>query len=311
LIDDLLDVTRITRGKIEMHHAAIDVHRLARDAVQILQKDVLEKQIELAVDLSAPNHYVWADPVRIQQVFWNLLNNAVKFTPKGGRIAIRSSNDGGQFVFEISDTGIGIEPERQSRIFEAFHQGERSITRQFGGLGLGLTISKTLLDLHGGKISVHSEGKDRGTTFQVFLNLLREPVVASAAEASGDITPLRGLRLLLVDDHADTRAVLSRLLTKFGHQTTTADSAQSALKLFEGDRFDVLISDIGLPDGNGYDLVREAKRRQSLKAVALSGFGTEADVRRSLEAGFDYHVTKPVDIDGLRLLLQKLTKRKK
>ena len=311
LIDDLLDVTRITRGKIEMHHAAIDVHRLSHDAVLILQKDILEKQIDLAIDLSAANHYIWADPVRIQQVFWNLLNNAVKFTPKGGRIAIRSSNDGGQFVFEISDTGIGIEPERQSRIFEAFHQGQRSITRQFGGLGLGLTISKTLLDLHGGTISVHSEGKDKGTTFRVCLDLLREPLVAPADEAGRDVTTSRSLRLLLVDDHADTRAVLSRVLTKFGHQMTTADSAQGALKRLESDRFDVLISDIGLPDGNGYDLVREAKRRQSLKAVALSGFGTEEDVRRSLEAGFDYHVTKPVDINGLRSLLQKLTKGKK
>jgi PAS domain S-box-containing protein len=311
LIDDLLDVTRITRGKIEVHHATVDVHRLANDAVQIMEKDILEKQIELAIDLSAPNHHIWADPVRIQQVFWNLLNNAVKFTPKGGDIAIRSSNDGGQFVFEISDTGIGIEPERQSRIFEAFHQGERSITRRFGGLGLGLTISKTLLDLHGGTITVHSQGKDRGTTFRVFLDLLREPLVAPADEAGRDVTTSRSLRLLLVDDHSDTRAVLSRLLTRFGHQMTTSDSAQGALKLLESDRFDVLISDIGLPDGNGYDLVREAKRRQSLKAVALSGFGTEADVRRSLEAGFDYHVTKPVDINGLRSLLQKLTKRKK
>jgi PAS domain S-box-containing protein len=311
LIDDLLDVTRITRGKIEMHHAAIDVHRLLDNAVQIAQKDILEKQIKLALDLSAINHYIWADPVRIQQVFWNLLNNAVKFTPQGGRIAIRSTNEGGQFVFEINDTGIGIEPERQSHIFEAFDQGERSITRQFGGLGLGLTISKTLLDLHGGTISVQSEGKDRGTTFRVFLDLLREPLVPSTDEVGGDVTTWRSLRLLLVDDHLDTRGVLSRLLTKCGHEVATADSAQGALKLLETDRFDALISDIGLPDGNGYNLVREAKQRQSLKTVALSGFGTEEDVRRSLEAGFDYHVTKPVDFNGLRSLLQKITKAEK
>lgn len=311
LIDDLLDVTRISRGKIEMHHEVVDVHRLLHNAVQIAQKDMLEKQIEFALNLGATNHHIWADPVRIQQVFWNLLNNAVKFTPKGGRIAIRSSNEGGQFVFEISDTGIGIEPERQRRIFEAFDQGERSITRQFGGLGLGLTISKTLLDLHGGTISVQSEGKDRGTTFRVFLHLLREPLVASTEETGGDLTTSRSLRLLLVDDHFDTRGVLSRLLTRCGHEVATADSAQGALKLLESGRFDALISDIGLPDGNGYNLVREAKRRQPLKAVALSGFGTEEDVRRSLEAGFDYHVTKPVDLNGLRSLLQKITKGKR
>ena len=311
LIDDLLDVTRITRGKIEMHHAAIDVHRLLNDAVQIVQNDMADKQIHLTIDLGAPDHYIWADPVRIQQVFWNLLNNAVKFTPKSGRIAIRSSNERGQFVFEITDTGIGIEPERQSRIFEAFDQGARSITRKFGGLGLGLTISKTLLDLHGGTITIHSEGRNRGTTFRVFLDLLREPVVASTDEAAGDAPPWRSLRLLLVDDHSDTRGVLSRLLSKCGHKIVTADSAQGALKLLENEQFDVLISDIGLPDDDGYDLVRQAKQRQPLKAVALSGFGTEEDVGRSLEAGFEYHVTKPVDFDALCSLLQEITKGKR
>lgn len=308
LIDDLLDVTRITRGKIEMHHEAVDVHRLVHTAVQIAQKDILEKQIELAIDLRATDHHIWADAVRIQQVFWNLLNNAVKFTPKGGRITVRSSNEGGRFVFEISDTGIGIEAERQSRIFEAFDQGELSITREFGGLGLGLTISKTLLDLHGGSITVQSEGKNRGTTFRVFLDLLREPLVVSTDGADGDTTATSSLHLLLVDDHADTRLVLSRLLTKCGHEVTTTDSEQGALKLLESGRFDALISDIGLPDGDGYDLVREAKRGQPLSAIALSGYGTEEDVRRSLEAGFDYHLTKPVDLNGLRSLLQKIAK---
>jgi two-component system, chemotaxis family, CheB/CheR fusion protein len=308
LIDDLLDVTRITRGKIEMHHEAVDVHRLLHNAVQIAQNDMREKEIELAINLRATNHHIWADPVRIQQVFWNLLNNAVKFTPKGGRITIRSSNEGGQFVFEIIDTGIGIEAERQGRIFEAFDQGEPSTTRQFGGLGLGLTISKTLLDLHGGTISVQSEGKNRGTTFRVFLDLLREPLVVSTDGADGDVAPSRRLHLLLVDDHGDTRHVLSRLLTKCGHEVATTDSEQGALKLLESGRFDALISDIGLPDGDGYNLVREAKRRQPLRAIALSGFGTEEDGRRSLEAGFDYHLTKPVDLNGLRSLLQKVAK---
>jgi PAS domain S-box-containing protein len=304
LIDDLLDVTRISRGKIEIHHAAIDVHRLLQNAIQIAQNDILEKQIELTIELNATDHYIWADSVRIQQVFWNLLNNAVKFTPKGGRIAIRSSNEVGQFVFEIRDSGIGIEPERQRRIFEAFHQGERSITRRFGGLGLGLTISKTLLDLHGGTITVASAGPNLGTTFRVFLDLLHEPRMASVDHPAGDATTVPGLRVLLVDDHLDTRSVLSRLLAKCGHEVTTADSVQGALQLLEDNRFDTLISDIGLPDDNGYTLVREAKRRQPLKAIALSGFGMESDVRRSLEAGFDHHVTKPVDFNRLRQLLR-------
>ena len=307
LIDDLLDVTRITRGKIEMYYEAVDVHRLLRNAVKIAQKDLLEKQIEFAIELHATNHHIWADPVRIQQVFWNLLTNAVKFTPTGGRITIRSFNEGKQFVIEVNDTGIGIEPERQSQIFEAFEQGERSITRQFGGLGLGLTISKTLLDLHGGKISVQSEGKNRGTTFRVFLQVLREPSVISTAALDGDTAVTKRLRLLLVDDHADTRHVLTRLLTKSGHEVASSDSAQGALELLKTGRFDALISDIGLPDGSGYELVREAKCRQSLKCVALSGFGTEEDVRRSSEAGFDFHLTKPIDFPDLQSLLQKIS----
>ena len=306
LIDDLLDVTRIARGKLEMHHEAVDAHCLVQTAVQIAQKDMLEKQIELVTDLRAIQHYVWADPVRIQQVFWNLLNNAVKFTPKRGRITIRSSNDEGRFVFEIADTGIGIEPERQGRIFEAFDQGERSITREFGGLGLGLTISKTLLDLHGGTISVQSDGKNRGTSFKVMLDLLHGPLIASTDAVAGAVTEFKSLRVLIVDDHADTRHILARLLGKCGHEVSTVESMQGALKLLDAERFDALISDIGLPDGNGHELVREAKQRQPLKGIALSGFGMEADVRRAIAAGFDYHLTKPVDFQNLRSLLQKI-----
>jgi CheY-like chemotaxis protein len=169
-----------------------------------------------------------------------------------------------------------------------------------------LTISKALLDLHGGTISVESEGKNQGTTFRVFLGFLPEPVTAPRGEVSNGVRTSKSLRLLLVDDHADTRGVLSRLLTKSGHDVVTADCAQKAVEFLESRQFDALISDIGLPVVNGYDLVRAAKRKQPLKAVALSGFGTDADIQRSLEAGFDYHVTKPIDFDGLRLLLQKI-----
>jgi len=306
LIDDLLDVTRITRGKIEVHHEVVDVHSLLQNAVKIVETDVSRKQIELTLDLGATNFHIWADPVRIQQVFWNLINNAVKFTPDNGRISIRSFNQGKQFVFEIRDTGIGIEPERQASIYEPFHQGERSITRRFGGLGLGLTISKTLLDLHGGTMSVESAGKDQGTTFRVFLELLHQPVLTTADKDPGRTTTPKSLRLLLVDDHADTRTVLSRLLNKSGHEVVTADSVEKALELLDSRQFDALISDIGLPISSGHDLVRETKRRQSLKAIALSGFGMDDDVQRSLDAGFDYHLTKPINFQDLQSVLEKL-----
>jgi PAS domain S-box-containing protein len=307
LIDDLLDLTRITRGKLELHPETVDAHRLLHNALTIVHEDIVRKELEVATDLVAQDHHISADPIRIQQVFWNLLNNAVKFTPQRGKITIRTSNDGGRFVFEITDTGIGIEPEHQARIFRAFEQGEVSIIRQFGGLGLGLTISQTLLKLHGGTISVHSDGKNRGASFRVTLDVVQETTVPSIKATNGDIAIARNLRLLLVDDHADTRRILSRLLGRCGHEVSSADCGQSALKLMETERFDALISDIGLPDSSGYELVREAKRRQPMQGIALSGFGMEEDVRRSLEAGFDYHLTKPVEFQELRALLQKIT----
>ena len=306
LIDDLLDLTRITRGKLLLHPEAVDAHRLVENALTIVHEDIARKGLDVVTDLGAQEHHLWADPIRIQQVFWNLLNNAVKFTPQGGRITIRTSNDEGRFACEITDTGVGIEPEHQARIFNAFEQGEVSTVRQFGGLGLGLAISQTLLKLHAGTINVQSEGKNHGARFTVTLDVLHGPVVASPKATNGDFAIASSLRLLLVDDHADTRRILSRLLGKCGHEVSTADCGQSALKLMETERFDALISDIGLPDTSGYELVREAKRRQPVQGIALSGFGMEEDVRRSLEAGFDYHLTKPVEFQELRALLQKI-----
>jgi PAS domain S-box-containing protein len=306
LIDDLLDITRITRGKIELRREAVDAHRLLRNALQIAHNDMLEKQLDLVTDLRANNHHVWADPVRIQQVFWNLTTNAAKFTPKAGRITTRSWNEEGRFAFEITDTGIGIEAEQQDRIFKAFEQGERSITRQFGGLGLGLTISKTLVDLHGGTLSVQSQGKNLGATFRVMLDVVAAPVATPTTSSNGDVGTEKSLNILIVDDDADTRRILSRLLSKCGYEVAAVDCVQGALKLLEKDHFDTLISDISLPDSSGYELVREVKQRQWLTSVALSGFGTEEDVRRSVEAGFDYHLTKPVNFQDLRSLLRKI-----
>jgi PAS domain S-box-containing protein len=307
LIDDLLDVTRIARGKIELCRETVDGHSLLRDALEITRRGMREKQIELKMQLDATNHYVSADPVRIRQVLWNILNNAVKFTNPGGRITVRTFDEKKRLGIEINDTGIGIEAEKQHDIFDAFEQGERSITRQFGGLGLGLAISKTLVDLHGGKISVESKGKDRGATFRVILNAVVAPAIAASTSNGGEPGKERSLQVLIVDDHADTREILSRLLTRCGHKVATVDCAHGALNFLDSRRFDALISDIGLPDSTGYELVRQAKQRQPVKGIALSGFGTEQDVRRSREAGFDYHLTKPVTFQDLRKLLQKIT----
>jgi signal transduction histidine kinase/CheY-like chemotaxis protein len=307
LIDDLLDLTRITRGKIELHLEAVDAHDLLRKTLEIVHEDVRQKQLDLVSDLAAPDHHVRADRVRLQQVFWNLLSNAVKFTARGGRITVRSRNDGGHFTLEVTDTGVGIEPELQSRIFKAFEQGERSIARQFGGLGLGLTISKTLLDLQGGTISVRSEGKNHGASFDVTFQVVAAPELKSREGSARAGTIPEGLDLLLVDDHAQTLHVLSRLLRKRGHKVSTADSVKSALHLLDRARFDALISDIGLPDGNGCDVMRAAKQRQELRGIAVSGFGMDDDIRRSKEAGFEHHLTKPVDLNDLETCLGQIT----
>ena len=306
LIDDLLDLTRISSGKIPLRREHVDAHTLFGTALQIARADMLAKEIEFVMDLAASDHYVDADPVRIQQVFWNLLNNAVKFTDRGGRITVRSSNNDGRFILEITDTGIGIEPEQQDRIFEAFEQGGRSTTRQFGGLGLGLAISKKLMDLHGGLLTVQSEGKGRGSSFRATLDAVAKPSLESVSAASERAGSTRKLNLLLVDDHADTRLILGRLLEKSGHKVSRANCAADAIKLLEQERFDALISDIGLPDRSGYELISEAKQRQTLQGIALSGYGMEEDVSRSLGAGFDYHLTKPIDFHELQSLLARI-----
>ena len=307
LIDDLLDLTRIARGKIELQLEAVNVHALLQDTVDIVREDVAFKELKVATDFRAGAHHVHADSVRIHQVFWNLLNNAVKFTPDGGSITLRTWNDEtGRCVIAISDTGIGIEADHQARIFNAFEQGERTITRRFGGLGLGLAISKTLVELHGGTIAVESQGSGRGATFCVTLAALEAPEIESKKSVSGNGASPVSLQVLIVDDHAETLRVLSALLSKRGHKVATAVSLQRALEILENGQFDVLISDIGLPDGDGNELIRAAKERQTLKGIALSGFGMEDDRRNSKESGFDYHLTKPIEFQKLENVLREI-----
>lgn len=307
LIDDLLDFTRIMRGKIELHFEVVDAHRVVREIVEVVGDDIIEKELDVKISLTAKEHHIWVDPVRIRQVFWNLVRNAAKFTPSRGHINIRSLNDEqGRFQLEVSDTGIGIEPKEQSQVFNAFKQESPSITRQFGGLGLGLTISKSLIDLHHGTIAVESAGKNRGALFRIVLGAVHEDEITNERPA-GDAGVPKSLRLLLVEDHDDTRRTLSRLLSRCGHKVSSTDHAESALKLLDSKRFDAVVSDIGLPDRSGYELIALAKQRHQLKGIALSGFGMEEDVRRSFAAGFDYHLTKPVDFRNLRTLLNEIT----
>ncbi len=306
LIDDLLDLTRATRGKLDLHFDRVDAHLIAHEALQIAQADIAEKNLTISSQLDAAHHYIWADPIRIQQVFCNLINNAVKFTPSGGKIDIRTSNDErNHFEFEVTDTGVGIAPDQQRSLFKPFEQGERAITRQFGGLGLGLAIAKHLVDLHDGLITVQSRGRSCGATFKITLDAVSERVGETGVSARVPSKPNKGLRILLVEDHADTRRTLSRLLNHFGHDISVADCTQTAIDIVGTKQFDVVLSDIGLPDGSGYDVISQAKRTQSLKGVALTGFGSDEDIRRGKEAGFDFHLTKPVDFHELRSVLDQ------
>jgi PAS domain S-box-containing protein len=307
LIDDLLDLTRISRGKIELRFDRVDAHAVIREALDIARDDIAGKSLRLSTALDAKDHHIWADRIRIEQVFWNLVTNAVKFTPEEGRIEIRTSNDKrNHFEFEITDTGIGIETARQRSLFKPFEQADASVTRQFGGLGLGLAISKHVVDLHDGAITVHSRGRSHGTTFKVQLDLLADNVGKSGVSARVPGKPAKALRILLVEDHGDTRRTLCRLLKHFGHDISEADCTERALEIVRSKAFDVILSDIGLPDGSGYDVISQAKQKQRLKGVAITGFGTDEDIRRGREAGFDFHLTKPVDFHELRSVLEQV-----
>ena len=257
LIDDLLDLTRVSRGKVELHLSALDLHTTLWHVLQICDGDIRDKQLRLTVELNAADRQVLGDAARLQQVLWNLLKNAVKFTPPGGRITLGTSNPTpGQLAVTVSDSGMGIDEQVLPRLFSAFEQGRKQITRQFGGLGLGLAISKGLVDLHHGTLTAQSDGPGKGATFTLCLPALggaaeSAPVAATSDPAGSD---LAGCRILLVEDHVDSAKLMTRLLEHYGFEVWTADSFTSAQQAARSDRFDLLISDIGLPDGSGLDL---------------------------------------------------------
>lgn len=310
LIDDLLDLTAISRGKVRLHFEALDAHAALRRAMEVCQKQIEDKGLDVSLSLKAEDRIVWADPGRLQQVFLNLISNAAKFTREGS-IALRTRNqaseNGSRLIVEVADTGVGIEPSLLPKLFNAFEQGNVGTTRQFGGLGLGLAISKALVNLHNGRIKAESEGKDRGATLVVDLPTAHAPALeAKTPPGSMPAGRTKRLRILLVEDHLDTLAVLAKLLRGFGHTITTASSVRAATDLSDNEPFDLLISDIGLPDGSGLDIMRHVSARHKLKGIALSGFGMDEDLRRSREAGFAEHLTKPVNFQKLGSLIAQI-----
>ena len=302
LIDDLLDLTRIDRGKVQLNFEVVDAHTLLENALEICQPEIDRKHLRPSLNLSAKRVHMRADPARLQQIFWNLINNAVKFTPPNGQIAITTSNDSdGQLRVEIADTGMGIEPEALPKIFDAFEQGGRT---QLGGLGLGLAISKTLVEAHKGTITAQSAGRNKGSMFALVFPTCEKVEAQIAPALSPRFAERQPMRILLVEDHEDTNRSLTSLLRRRGYHVQSALTFQSALELSAKGEFDVLISDLGLPDGSGIDLIQKLASKPPL-GIALTGFGMEQDIRKSREVGFQHHLVKPIDLNKLDALIQE------
>jgi PAS domain S-box-containing protein len=316
LIDDLLDLARIHGGKLNLHCEVIDAHELIHRVIEICQADLNSAGLQLVADLAARQHDIEVDSIRLQQVLWNLIKNAIKFTPRGGTVTIRSrmgdegspGETNGKLVVAISDTGIGIAPEVLPRIFNIFEQGGITSTRRYGGLGLGLTISRSIVEQHGGRLVAASDGEGRGATFTLELPTVSAPARIPSLEpfAMAESTSGPALRIFLVDDNQDTLNYFSEMLTLRGHKVRTATSLTTALSVASEAEFDLLISDIELPDGSGLQLMSALRSTRAVPGIALSGFGSSDDLELSRSAGFDVHLTKPVEFRKLQEAIQQL-----
>ncbi len=323
LIDDLLDLTRITHGKLTLDLQPCDIHTCLRDALEMTTADAQAKKLAVDVALNARRSMVRGDDVRLKQIFWNVVKNAVKFTPSGGHITVTTSiNDAEEIVIQVTDTGIGMTPTEVKRVFAAFSQGDHALQRtphRFGGLGLGLAISQMMAKLQLGTISAFSSGRDQGTTLVIKFPLLAAESQTSAKLPSGKPTPspfAEGspggqLRVLLVEDHPSTAQTLALLLQRRKFAVTVANCLGEARLFALKERFSLLISDIGLPDGNGYELMAELRDSQGILGIALTGYGSESDIQRSLDAGFFTQLTKPVSVQSLDGALAEAVRRLK
>ena len=317
LIDDILDLTAIAKGKINLDIGTVDIHSAVRCALDIFKTEIAHKKFRVHTNLAAAEHYARADDSRLMQVFWNVIKNAIKFTPEGGAIHIDSVNDGGKVIIRVSDNGIGIEPELLPRIFDSFEQGVRQVQAGQGGLGLGLAISRAIIEAHHGQVEASSPGKNRGT--MVTISLATIAMSSSTKEGEGkrpqSAVPSTGeaqkarLRILLVDDHTDTVITLGALLRNLGYEVACAETVKQALQLAKESKFDLLVSDIGLPDGSGHDLMRQIRAEQSIAGIALSGFGMEDDLEKSRAVGFAEHLIKPINVDRLQVTLREIAQK--
>ena len=262
LIDDLLDITRLSRGKLDLDRRPTAVCQVVQAAVEVCKPDIEAHRLEIQLEIEPESHEVYADATRLQQVFWNLLKNAVKFTPDEGRILVRCTSDAQQATVSVTDSGMGISPAELPRLFKAFQQGEHGSTRNFGGLGLGLSISRSIVEMHGGKIEASSPGKGQGATFTVTLPTLASRGPGKPPSQTRDVAAnSASLRILLVEDHRDTARVMAQLLKLNGHAVEVAHDVATAVRMAGEKSFDLLVSDLGLPDGSGIDLINNLHQK--------------------------------------------------
>ncbi len=308
LIDDLLDVSRITRGKIELRKEPLDLSPVVHNAIETVRPLIEERKHELTVSLASGVSTLDADPLRLEQILVNLLINAAKYTHSGGRIWLTASGEGDDVVIKVKDTGVGITPELLPRLFDLFAQGDRSPARSEGGLGIGLTLVKSLVEMHDGTVTAESEGPDRGSEFT-----LRMPAFKGTVAPKRRSTPTLHVsrlssRVLVVDDNVDTATALSKLLKLLGHDVMMAHDGKAAIEAARAHRPEIVLLDIGLPGMNGYEIASKLREEECCKGatiVAVSGYGREDDLQRSKRAGFDHHLVKPVDYDSLMNLFAR------
>ena len=307
LIDDLLDLTRIAKDKLQLKFEPIDAHKCIANVVEICATEAAARRLRVNIELRAGAHHVSADAAKFQQIIWNLWKNAIKFTAEDGDITISTSNPAPQnLTICVRDTGIGIEHDLMERMFNPFEQGDRSFQRRVGGLGLGLAISKSLAEAHNALLTARSEGPGLGSTFTLIMNTVAPRQRAARFFGAAAESSQRSLRILLVDDHQDTCAALERLLNRRGHLVAAMPNMRSAMEAATRNQFDLLISDIALPDGSGIELMTCLRAISGIRGIAISGFGMNGDIKKSLQAGFSEHLVKPVKLERLEAAIESV-----
>jgi PAS domain S-box-containing protein len=323
IVDDVLDVSRIVSGKIRLDVQAVDLASIVNNAVATVQPAADAKHVRLQTLIDPRSGPVSGDPDRLQQVCWNLLSNAVKFTPKGGRVQVRLERVNSHVEIVVADTGIGISKEFLPAVFERFRQADAGPTRKTGGLGLGLAIVRHLVEMHGGTVTAESAGTDQGATFTVTLPLMvvqpsvlpkREHPLTERRHPLGELADLGGVRVLAVDDEPDALRLLRDVLEMSGAKVTTASSAAEALDLARASLPDVILADIGMPDTDGYELIRNIRTSsdpalRDIPAAALTAFARSEDRTKALQSGFEMHLAKPVDPGELVAAVSTLVRR--